>query len=210
MSKNDGLSKETEQNITEENLDQNLEEDKETDAEIDAKNNTEGECDSKESGDSSCCGEVDKIKAQLEEKTKQCEEYFEKLQRTAAEFDNYKKRTAREKEALYADATGDVVAAFLPVVDNLERALEAANNTTNADSLKEGIELVYRQIQDVLKKLDVEAIEAVGNEFDPNLHNAVSHVEDEEYGDNIVVEEFQKGYVCKDKVIRYSMVKVAN
>ncbi len=154
--------------------------------------------------------EVEELKAKCEEKSKQCEEYFNMLQRTAAEFDNYKKRTAREKEALYMDATGDVVAAFLPVVDNIERAIQAADNDAGGTSLKEGIELVYRQFKDVMKKLNVEVIEAVGKEFDPNLHNAVSHVDDEEYGENVVVEEFQKGYILKDKVIRHSMVKVAN
>lgn len=196
MKKKDNLSNDTEPNIKQENLDQNID--------ADAK------CDSQQSSDSACCKEVEEIKAQFEEKSKQCEEYFEKLQRTAAEFDNFKKRTAREKEALYADATSDVVAAFLPVVDNLERALEAANSEANTNSLKDGVELVYRQFKDVFKKLNVEVIEAVGNEFDPNLHNAVSHIDDEEYGNNVIVEEFQKGYIYKDKVIRHSMVKVAN
>jgi len=210
MDKNENLTKGAEQNINEENLEQSLENDNNADIENDVQTEAEAKEEESQSGDASCCEEVEKTKAQLIEKTRQCEEYFNKLQRLAAEFDNYKKRTAKEKEALYLDATSDVVAAFLPVVDNLERALEAAKNTTNADSLKEGIELVYRQIRDVLEKLDVEAIEAVGNEFDPNLHNAVSHIEDEQYGDNVVVEEFQKGYICKDKVIRHSMVKVAN
>jgi molecular chaperone GrpE len=172
----------------------------------DVVNDNQGECDSEQSN----CKEIEELKAECEAKAKQCEEYFNMLQRTAAEFDNYKKRTAREKEALYQDATCDVVAAFLPVVDNLERAIQAANNDAGNNSLKEGIELVYRQFGDVLKKLNVEVIEAVGKEFDPNLHNAVSHVEDENYGENEVVEEFQKGYILKDKVIRHSMVKVAN
>ncbi|AEV69322.1 nucleotide exchange factor GrpE [Acetivibrio clariflavus] len=218
MEKKDNLSKELEQDLNEENLAKDLENDNETskvrnadnEAETDTETSAENTCESEQSSETSSCDELEKIKAELEEKTKKCEEYFERLQRTAAEFDNYKKRTAREKEALYLDATSDIVAAFLPVIDNIERALEAANNTANADSLKEGIELVYRQIQDVLKKLDVEVIQAVGNEFDPNLHNAVSHIDDENYGSNVVVEEFQKGYIYKDKVIRYSMVKVAN
>ncbi len=167
-------------------------------------------CDCNQSDEASSSQEVEELKAKCEEKTKQCEEYFNLLQRTAAEFDNYKKRTAREKEVLYMDATGDVVTAFLPVVDNIERAIQAAGNDVSDTSIKEGIELVYRQFKEVMKKLNVEAIEAVGKEFDPNLHNAVSHVDDEEYGENIVVEEFQKGYLLKDKVIRHSMVKVAN
>jgi len=198
MKKKDNLSKDTEQNINEENLDQNIED------------GDEIECEKEQSEDSHCSKEVEKIKQQFEEKVKQCDEYFDKLQRTAAEFDNFKKRTAKEKEALYSDATSDAVAAFLPVIDNIERALDAAGNEASDNSLREGVELVYRQFKEVLDKLNVSVIEAVGKEFDPNLHNAVSHVDDEEYGENIVVEEFQKGYIYKDKVVRYSMVKVAN
>ncbi|NLL05139.1 MAG: nucleotide exchange factor GrpE [Clostridiaceae bacterium] len=197
MKKKENSFKDAEQNTNKEGLDQNIE--------------TCDECNcEKEQSDTPCSKEVEEIKAKLEEKSKQCEDYFDKLQRTAAEFDNFKKRTVKEKEALYSDATSEVVAAFLPVVDNLERAIEAANKDVNANSLKEGVELVYRQMKDVLQKLNVEVIEAVGNEFDPNLHNAVSHVDDEQYGNNIIIEEFQKGYMLKDKVIRYSMVKVAN
>ena len=189
------------QNNKEEDINKDMSQDLE-----DVVDETTEQCDSEQS----CNKEIEELKANCEEKTKQCEEYFNMLQRTAAEFDNFKKRTAREKEALYQDAACDVVAAFLPVLDNLERAIQAANNDTGSNSLKEGIELVYRQFNEVMKKLNVEAIEAVGKEFDPNLHNAVSHVDDENYGNNEVVEEFQKGYIFKDKVIRHSMVKVAN
>jgi molecular chaperone GrpE len=188
------------QNDKEENINKDMSQDLE-----DVVDETSEQCDSEQS-----CKEIEELKANCEEKTKQCEEYFNMLQRTAAEFDNFKKRTAREKEALYQDATSDVVAAFLPVIDNLERAIQAANNDAGGNSLKEGIELVYRQFSEVMKKLKVEVIEAVSKEFDPNLHNAVSHVDDDNYGDNVVVEEFQKGYIFKDKVIRHSMVKVAN
>ncbi|HOM02462.1 MAG TPA: nucleotide exchange factor GrpE [Acetivibrio sp.] len=167
-----------------------------------ASNESENEASSNE--------EIDSLKSQLEEKTKKCEEYFNMLQRTAAEFDNYKKRTVKEKEAIYTDALSDAVASFLPVVDNIERALQAASGDADVKSIREGIELVYRQFKDVMKKLGVEEIKALGEKFDPNLHNAVMHVEDSECGENIVVEEFQKGYKLKDKVIRHSMVKVAN
>ena len=153
--------------------------------------------------------EVEALKAQLESKSKQCEEYFGALQRSAAEFDNYKKRTAREKENLYVDASSDVVGAFLPVIDNLERAVQASNKD-DVQSLKGGVELVLRQIKDVLKNLGVEEIESVGKNFDPQLHNAVMHIEDDSYGENVVVEEFQKGYMLKDKIIRHSMIKAAN
>lgn len=160
-----------------------------------------------------CCDnlneEIEELKAQLEEKTQKSEEYLNALQRAAAEFDNYKKRTVKEKEALYTDAFSDAVSAFLPVVDNMERAASAINKEENP-SLHEGIELVFRQFRDVLKNLGVEEIKSVGEKFDPQLHNAVMHVEDEGYGENEIIEEFQKGYMLKDKIIRHSMVKVAN
>lgn len=160
--------------------------------------------------DTTAVDELEAIKAQLEEKSIKCEEYFSMLQRTAAEFDNYKKRTLKEKEALYSDAVSDVVVSFLPVIDSIERALQLCSGKENEQSINEGIGLVDRQIKDVLKKLGVEEIKSVGETFDPNIHNAVMHVEDEAYGHNVIVEEFQKGYIYKERVIRHSMVKVAN
>ncbi len=154
--------------------------------------------------------ELESLKAELEEKNKKNEEYLDKLQRSVAEFDNYKKRTIREKESLYSEAVSDVVSAILPVVDNLERALQACSGDNGPQSLKEGVELVYRQMKDSLKNIGVEEINCSEACFDPQLHNAVMHVEDADCGQNMVVEEFQKGYVYKDKVIRHSMVKVAN
>ncbi|NTV91134.1 MAG: nucleotide exchange factor GrpE [Clostridiales bacterium] len=154
--------------------------------------------------------EADILKAEVEEKAKQCAEYLNMLQRTAAEFDNFKKRTQKEKEALYADAAADVVAAFLPAVDSLEMALKACNQETDQKSLKDGVDLVLRQFKDALKKLGVEEIKSLEEDFNPLYHNAVMHIEDEEIGQNKVVEEFQKGYIYKEKVIRHSMVKVAN
>jgi molecular chaperone GrpE len=132
------------------------------------------------------------------------------LQRTAAEFDNYKKLTAREKEALYSEALCDAVGAFLPVVDNLDRALDACSKEGSVQTLRDGVELVSRQLKDIMKKLGVEEIKSTGEEFDPQLHNAVMHIEDDAYGHNVVIEEFQKGYRIKDRIIRHSMVKVAN
>jgi molecular chaperone GrpE len=163
------------------------------------------------SGDGDSASATDEIKTVLEQKSKQCDEYFNMLQRTAAEFDNYKKRTAKEKEALYNDAVSETVLAMLPVVDNFERAMKAAENDSATNTpFKEGMELVYRQLKDALKNLGVEEIKSVGEAFDPQLHNAVMHIEDDSYGDNTVIDEFQKGYALKDKVIRHSMVKVAN
>lgn len=153
--------------------------------------------------------EIEEFKSKLEEKTRQCEEYMNMVQRTAAEFDNYKKRTTKEKEALSLDVSIDTVSAFLPVVDNLERALKAAEEM-EGNPLKDGVELVMRQLKDCLDKLGVEPIAAVNNSFDPELHNAVMHVTDDSCGDNVIIEEFQKGYIMKGKVVRHSMVKVAN
>jgi molecular chaperone GrpE len=153
---------------------------------------------------------VDQLKAKFDEKSKQCEEYINMFQRVAAEFDNYKKRTAKEKVEIYDSALTDVVKAFLPVIDNIERAVEALDKGADSKTLAEGINLIYKQFKEVLGKLEVTEIEGVGSAFDPNKHNAVMHVEDDSFGENIIVEELQKGYKCKDKVIRYSMVKVAN
>lgn len=157
-------------------------------------------------------GDLELIKAQLEEKSKQCNEYINMAQRIAAEFDNYRKRTAKEKEALYSDAVSDVVGAFLPVLDSIEKAVDACKKEGSSDmAIREGVELINRQVKEVLSKLGVEEIKAVGMDFDPELHNAVMHIEDAAYGKNVVVEELRKGYIYKDKVvIRHSMVKVAN
>jgi len=154
--------------------------------------------------------ELDGVRSELEEKAKQCADYLDKLQRTAAEFDNFKKRSVKEKEALYVDAVGDVVGAFIPVLDNVERALQALPADSSAQSLKEGVEMVFKQFREAMKSVGIEEIKAANEQFDPMLHNAVMHVEDDAVGHNTVVEEFQKGYKYKDKVIRHSMVKVAN
>lgn len=160
--------------------------------------------------DDNTVGELENLKSELDEKNKKIDEYLDKLQRLAAEFDNFKKRTMKEKEALYSDAVCDVTSEILPVVDNLERALRACSKENNFQVLKDGVELVCRQMLNAFKKIGVEEIDCTNACFDPQVHNAVMHVEDEECGQNIVVEEFQKGYVYKDRIIRHSMVKVAN
>jgi molecular chaperone GrpE len=154
--------------------------------------------------------DVESIKTLLQEKEKQCSEYFDRLQRTAAEFDNYKKRTLKERESVYMTAVAETVAAFLPVVDSIDRAINLCIKENADNAVKEGIELIKRQLEDVMKNLGVEEIKCIGESFDPELHNAVMHVEDENYGANTIVEELQKGYKMNDRVIRYSMVKVAN
>lgn len=145
---------------------------------------------------------------ELAEKLKSSEERYLRM---AAEYDNYKKRTQREKDARYDDAVIDAVAAFVPVADNIERALAVEVESEEAKKVLEGVSMIKKQFDEVLKSLKVAPIEAVGNEFDPNFHNAVMHIEDESIADNTVVEEFMKGYIYKDsRVVRHSMVKVAN
>ena len=145
---------------------------------------------------------------ELSDKVKEWEDKYVRLY---AEFDNYQKRTQKEKDARYADAVIDTVAGFLEVSDNLERAISISVETEEAKKVLEGVELVKKQMADILSKLGVEPIKAVGEEFDPNVHNAVMHIEDENITENTVVEELQKGYIYKnERVVRYSMVKVAN
>ena len=131
----------------------------------------------------------------------------DKYLRLYAEYDNFRKRSQKEREALFATVKSDVILQVLPVYDNLERAL--ALKTTD-EAFYKGIEMTMTQLKDILEKMGVRPIEAVGKKFDANLHNAVMHVEDENYGENEIIEEFQKGFTLGDKVIRFSMVKVAN
>ena len=131
----------------------------------------------------------------------------DKYLRLAAEYDNYRKRTAKEKEALWADAKADTAAAFLPVYDNLERAIK---QETADEAYKKGVEMTMNQLKEVFAKLGVTEIPALGQPFDPNLHNAVMHIDDENFGENEVAEVFQAGFQCGEKVIRFAMVKVAN
>lgn len=146
-----------------------------------------------------------------EELTKKLAEQTDKYTRLFAEYDNFRKRSAREKDARYADAVIDAVAAILPIGDNLERALQTEVDSEDAKKLKEGVEMVMKQFNDTLEKLNIKPIKAVGEQFDPTLHNAVMHIEDESIDDNTVVEEFMKGYIYKDdRVVRHSRVKVAN
>ena len=141
---------------------------------------------------------------QVDEKLAQAEEKYLRL---AAEYDNCRKRTAKEKESAWTNAKAQTVAAFLPVYDNLERALK---QQTTDEAYAKGVEMTMKGLQDALSGLGVELIPALGETFDPNRHNAVMHVEDDAAEENTVVEVFQQGFVCGDKVIRFAMVKVAN
>ena len=149
-------------------------------------------------------------KNKKDKKDEKIEELTDRLTRQMAEFDNFRKRTEKEKSQMYEIGAKDIIEKILPVVDNFERGLDAVKEEDKEDPFIQGMEMVYKQLMTVLGELGVKPIEAVGKEFDPNLHNAVMHVEDENFGENIIAEEFQKGYMYRDSVVRHSMVKVAN
>ena len=144
----------------------------------------------------------------MEALAQQLSEQQDKFLRLAAEYDNYRKRTAKEKEGTYADAKIETLQAMLPVYDNLERALAQFGDDDSPH--KKGVEMIFTQFKESLAKLGVTAIEAVGRPFDPEKHNAVMHIEDESVGENTVVEILQQGFLLGDKVLRFAMVKVAN
>lgn len=158
---------------------------------------------------------AEELKKQLEDsqaKLKETEDELAKQKdiflRTVAEYDNYRKRTAREKEATYTDATADAVQEFLSVEDNLERALE--QKECSVEDLRKGVEMVQKQMQAALTKLGVAEMGKEGEPFDPSLHSAVAHIDDESLGENTIAKVFQKGYKIGDKVIRHAMVQAAN
>lgn len=128
--------------------------------------------------------------------------------RLAAEYDNYRKRTTKEKESIYQDAKMDTIAKFLEVYDNLERAVTQAGDDDNVH--KKGMEMIFHQLQGILEKLGVTVIDPAGQPFDPERHNAVMHVDDENLGENVVAQVFQKGFLLGDRVIRFAVVQVAN
>ena len=140
----------------------------------------------------------------------QVEELTDRLKRSMAEFDNFRKRTEKEKSSMYVIGAKDIIEKMLPVVDNFERGIAAVPEEEKSNPFAEGMEKIYKQLMTTLEEIGVKPIEAVGQEFDPDFHNAVMHVEDEEVGENIITEEFQKGYLYRDSVVRHSMVKVAN
>ena len=152
-----------------------------------------------------------KKKEKKDKKDEKIEELNDRLIRQMAEFDNFRKRSEREKSQMFDFGAKDIVEKILPVIDNMERGLATvAPEVLETDAFAQGMEKVYKHFMTVLEQAGVKPIEAVGNEFNPDFHNAVMHVDDEEVGENIVVEEFQKGYMYKESVVRHSMVKVAN
>ena len=142
-----------------------------------------------------------------EEIKEETDGFKDKYIRLMADFDNFKKRTQKEVTSTYTNAVTDTVEKLLPVMDNFERAMASADEN---DEFAKGISMIYKQLKDVFETIGIKEIEALGKTFDPNLHNAVMHVDDEEKGENEIIEEFMKGYTLKDKVIRHSVVKVAN
>ena len=153
--------------------------------------------------------EVEELNKKLMEKETQYQETLDLLKRTMADFDNFRKRTQREKETIYDDGFADAVKELLPVLDNLERATQYSQSD-NKNALLEGVQMTLKIFKDILQKMGIEEIKAEGEKFNPDFHNAIMHIEDENFEENSIVEVFQKGYKYKDKIIRYSLVKVAN
>ncbi|RGO24315.1 nucleotide exchange factor GrpE [Mediterraneibacter butyricigenes] len=149
-------------------------------------------------------------KNKKDKKDEKIEELTDRLTRQMAEFDNFRKRSEKEKSQMYEIGAKDVIEKILPVVDNFERGLQGLTEEEKADPFVEGVDKIYKQLMTTLEGIGVKPIEAVGQEFDPDFHNAVMHVEDEAFGENTIAEEFQKGYTYRDSVVRHSMVKVAN
>lgn len=150
----------------------------------------------------------DDVNAEIETLKKQCSEEKDHLVRLAAEYDNFRKRSQREKEAIYGDAKAKTITEILPVVDNFERA---ANNTDSSlEDYAKGVSMTFTQLMEILKKMNVEAYGESGEQFDPKIHSAVMHIEDEKLDENVITDVFQKGYRMGDRILRHAMVKVAN
>lgn len=148
---------------------------------------------------------------EVEELGQKLADIQDKFQRTLAEFDNFRKRTSKEKASMYDDGVRDTIEKLLPIFDNLERAIASVDGKVDEnDPLLKGVKMTDKQLKEILAAMGVEEIKALGEKFDPNLHAAVAHVEDENFGENEVVLDMMKGYKYKEKVIRHSMVKVAN
>lgn len=179
-----------------------------TEEEVKEGQEAEGEAQEEEKTDDTQADPLEELQKKYDEKQKEADEYLNMLKRTMADFDNFRKRTAKEKESLFDDGYSDAVKNLLPVLDNLERAEQ--NSSQQEGSLYEGVKMVLKIFRDLLEKSGVKEIDAEGVRFDPDYHNAILHVEDDSVGENIIVEVFQRGFIYKGKVIRHSLVKVAN
>ena len=185
----------TEENTEEVTAEEVVEEDTEADAEEDA-------------DEEKSSGGFFKKKDKKDKKDAQIEELTDKVRRQMAEFENFRKRSEKEKTQMYEVGAKGILEKILPVVDNFERGLKGMEESE--DPFAQGMQMIYKQLMTSLEEAGVKAIEAVGQEFNPDFHNAVMHIEDDEFGENEIVEEFQKGYMYHDSVLRHSMVKVAN
>ena len=186
----------TEEEATEEvTAEETVEEDTEADAE-------------EEADEEKSSGGFFKKKDKKDKKDAQIEELTDKVRRQMAEFENFRKRSEKEKTQMYEVGAKGILEKILPVVDNFERGLKGMEESE--DPFAQGMQMIYKQLMTSLEEAGVKAIEAVGQEFNPDFHNAVMHIEDDEFGENEIVEEFQKGYMYHDSVLRHSMVKVAN
>ena len=185
----------TEENTEEVIAEEAVEEDTEADAE-------------EEANEEKSSGGFFKKKDKKDKKDAQIEELTDKVRRQMAEFENFRKRSEKEKTQMYEVGAKGILEKILPVVDNFERGLKGMEESE--DPFVQGMQMIYKQLMTSLEEAGVKAIEAVGQEFNPYFHNAVMHVEDDEFGENEIVEEFQKGYMYHDSVLRHSMVKVAN
>jgi len=208
IDKTEEVVEETAEDVTEEVTDDVTNETENPGAEA-VENETADEDNSQDSKEGEKKGFFKKDKKK-DKKDELIEELTDKYKRTFAEFDNFRKRSEKEKSAMYEVGAKDVIEKILPVVDNFERGFKAVSEEELATPFAEGMDKIYKQLLKTLEDLGVKEIEAEGSEFDPNLHNAVMHVEDEELGENVVAEVLQKGYMYRDSVVRHSMVKVAN
>ena len=182
---------------------------------------TEDACQQEEGTPEEASGDTEEAASAKEEKKsyfkkkkdprdEKIEELTDRVKRQMAEFENFRKRSEKEKSTMYEMGARDIIERMLPVVDNFERGLATVPEDEKGSPIAEGMEKIYKQFQKTLEEAGVKAIEAVGQEFDPNFHNAVMHVDDDSLGENIVAEELQKGYMYRESVVRHSMVKVAN
>ncbi|MBS5794090.1 MAG: nucleotide exchange factor GrpE [Clostridiales bacterium] len=154
--------------------------------------------------------ELEQLKLKLEKAESSSKDYLDKLQRSMAEFDNFRKRTNVEKASMYENGARDTIEKLLPILDNFERAILSTPEEDKNSAMFKGIDMIFNQMVETFKNMGVEEVAGVGENFDPNIHNAVLHVDDDSFGENVVAEVMQKGYKYKDKIIRPSMVKVAN
>lgn len=208
IDKAEEVVEETTEDVTEEVADDVTNETENSEAEA-AENESADEDNNQNSKEGEKKGFFKKDKKK-DKKDELIEELTDKYKRTFAEFDNFRKRSEKEKSAMYEVGAKDVIEKILPVVDNFERGFKAVSEEELATPFAEGMDKIYKQLLKTLEDLGVKEIEAEGNEFDPNLHNAVMHVEDEALGENVVAEVLQKGYMYRNSVVRHSMVKVAN